>query len=249
MYMSNLSVLSIKNKKLFLYMEKLSYFSLPLHNDVDAKVYIPRESSAMEFDPHNYKSLVLLPEQTHSLNVGIVSSPDDVFRVTDALVTFLPGVVIGVKTADCVPILLYAPDVKGVAAIHAGWKGTLGGIVTNAVEVMKSFGADPSKMIAAFGPSISMDNYEVSHDLAASFINKGFARNVYYPEGPDSRPHIDLQGVNITRLLELGLQMQNIRPFDGCTYGSLASDGSPKFPSHRRTKGSPARLLTTISLH
>lgn len=230
-------------------MEKLSHISLPLHVDVDANVYFPLESSAVEFDAHCYESLALLPVQTHSLNVGIVKSRDEVFPDTDALVTFLPGVVIGVKTADCVPILLYAPDVNGVSAIHAGWKGSLGGIVTKAAEVLMSSGADTSKMIAAFGPSISMINYEVSPDLADSFIKEGFGENVYFPEGRDSRPHIDLQGVNITRLLELGLQMQNIRPFDGCTFGSLASDGTPKFPSYRRTKGSPARLLTAISLH
>lgn len=192
-----------------------------------------------------YRQLAVIPVQTHSLNVGVVENRDDEFPDTDALVTFRSALPIGVRTADCVPILLYAPDVRAVAAIHAGWRGTLGGIVENTVQVLVNHGADPAQMIAAFGPSISKEMYEVDHDLARKFIDAGFSDHISYP---GVKPHIDLQGINIARLINNGLSRSNIHPFPGCTYTTTDATGHPLFPSHRRTHGSPARLLTHITL-
>ena len=67
---------------------------------------------------------IVLPKQTHSLNVAIVSDGNEILEDTDAIITETPGLPIGVRTADCVPVILYAEDIKAVAAVHAGWKGS-----------------------------------------------------------------------------------------------------------------------------
>lgn len=70
---------------------------------------------------------LLMPRQTHTVNVAVAENPEEEFPDTDALVTFKRGLMIGVRTADCVPIVIWSPDAEGVAAVHAGWKGTLEG--------------------------------------------------------------------------------------------------------------------------
>lgn len=194
------------------------------------------------------KDFAKIPVQTHSLNVGIVKKRWDRFEDTDALITFEKGLPIGVCTADCVPILIYAPDVEGVAAVHAGWKGTLGGIIDNTLNILEEYGAKAENLMVAFGPSISKKQYEVDDKLAETFISAGFADNISYPKGKEGKPHIDLQGVNIERLMRRGVKKQNIIFHAGCTYDSKNEEGKPIYHSHRRSGGSPARMLTSIML-
>ena len=128
-------------------------------------------------------SAILLPQQTHTVNATWVTpdlrpeyislEPSPLFPDTDALITDMPGLTIGVRTADCVPILLYAADIKAVAAIHAGWKGTLHGIVDNVIDQLTARGSHPSKIHACFGPSICPQCYEVDPSLAQQFIDAG----------------------------------------------------------------------------
>lgn len=207
-------------------------------------------------DPENalkwkcaFRRMAVIPEQTHSLNVGVIEKDDDwksmVFPATDALVSFNPEVAVGVLTADCVPILLHAPDIRAVAAIHAGWKGTLGGILDHTVALLCERGADPKNMTAIFGPSISAPVYEVSPDMAEEFAGAGFADCVSYPGGAGSRPHLDLQGANALRLVRLGLDEGRIVRSNFCTFSSTTPGGAPLFPSYRRDK-TPLRLLSMI---
>lgn len=195
-----------------------------------------------------YEGFCKTPMQTHSLNVKVV---DNKFyrevEDTDALVTFSVNVPIGVRTADCVPILMYAGDVNGVAAIHAGWRGTIGGIVDNTLDVMVESGADPAKLRVAFGPSISMKNYEVDFDLARCFTEAGFEKYVSFSGGNWVKPHLDLQGVNIERLLRRGVRMENIFPNKACTFESKNEKGECIYPSYRRDKTTD-RILTAIML-
>lgn len=193
-----------------------------------------------------YDILAISPLQTHSLNVGVIESGyERYFPDTDALVTFHDDIPIGVRTADCVPILLYADDVNGTAAIHAGWKGTLEGIVDKTLDVLQERGADLSKLLAVFGPSISKEFYEVDNELADKFVEAGFGEYVSYPEGKDAKPHLDLQGVNIARLTRRGVSPDNIKPSDRCTFSSRTPDGEYAYPSYRRDKTTD-RFLTSI---
>lgn len=195
-----------------------------------------------------YRKWAIIPEQTHSCNVAVADLHERCFEDTDALITFDRDVTIGVKTADCVPILIYAPDKNCVGAIHAGWKGTLGGIADNVMNILEERGVDPALMRVAFGPSISSAVYEVSPKLADSFVEAGFHEYVYSRKGNMEKPHIDLQGVNMERFLRRGVKMENISLHSGCTCLSKMKDGSPLYASHRRSGGAPARMLTCIKL-
>lgn len=195
-----------------------------------------------------YRMWARIPEQTHSCNVAVVDPFKIYYEDTDALITFERDVPVGVKTADCVPILLYAPDKQGVGAIHAGWKGTLGGIVDNVIDVLEENGVDPAQLRVAFGPSISKDVYEVDPELAERFIDAGFDEYISYPHGCREKPHIDLQGVNMERFIRRGVRRGNITLHDGCSFCSKTEDGSPMYSSHRRSCGAPARMLTCIML-
>ncbi len=205
--------------------------------------------SNKDFDTKSFlRNFAKIPVQTHSLNVGIVKKSWENFEDTDALVTFEKDISIGICTADCVPILIYAPDAEGVAAVHAGWKGTLGGIIDNTLDVLIEHGAKPENLYVAFGPSISKSIYEVDEELAEKFKSAGFGAYISYSKGIDKKPHIDLQGVNVERLLRRGAKKGNIQIHQGCSYDSKNEDGKPLYHSYRRSKGSLARMLTSIML-
>ncbi|MDE6681960.1 MAG: peptidoglycan editing factor PgeF, partial [Muribaculaceae bacterium] len=187
-------------------------------------------------------------QQTHSVNVGIVESQTDIFPDTDALINLSPHLPIWILSADCVHILIYAPDVKGVAAVHAGWKGTLGGIIENTLDTLEKYGASPSEIIVAFGPSISKEKYEVSQELADLFIEKGFSEYVTYPNGKANKPHLDLQGINAERLLRRGVKKENIRLSADCTYSTVDCNGKYIYQSYRRDGVASGRNLTVITL-
>lgn len=180
---------------------------------------------------------VIIPIQTHSCNVKIVGASPDISELedTDALITLRPGVRIGVRTADCVPVVIYAPDINAVAAVHAGWKGSLGGIVGNTLGHLVRLGARPENMHAAFGPSICGQCYEVSQDLADSFVAAGFAGAVI------GQRHVSLELVNTMRLQRAGVPLAAIRAALCCTLET------PSYPSWRRNPTS-RRLLTWIQL-
>lgn len=179
---------------------------------------------------------VIMPVQTHSSNVGVIDANGVIPPLddTDALICRCRGMTIGVRTADCVPVVLAASDICAVAAVHAGWKGTLGGIVTATVERLASIGADVASLRAAFGPSVCGRCYEVSGELAESFVSAGFGDAV-------NGRHVDLQQVNFMRLLRAGIPAANIALSDVCTVETT------HLPSWRRASTS-RRLLTWIAM-
>lgn len=190
----------------------------------------------------------LIPDQTHSLQVGMAFGSEDRFPETDALVTTIPGLRIGVRTADCVPVLIFAPDIRAVAAVHAGWKGSLGGIVDNTLDVLCGLGASTGKMHVWFGASICSRCYEVDPELAAKFSDAGFQSCVSFPCGIDSKPHLDLQEVNAARLLRRGIPSAQITRNSHCTFCFTDTDGHYLYHSWRREHGTSMRNLTTIRL-
>lgn len=195
-----------------------------------------------------YRKFAILPDQTHSINVAVSTFGKERYPDTDALITSLPGQPIGVITADCVPILIYSPDIRMVAAIHAGWRGTLNGIVNETISVMESHAAEIAKMKVFFGPSISMENYEVSDELADAFIQAGFKNYVYTNYGEKGRPHIDLQRINMDRFIRAGVNQRNIRLSNECTKSSKSRHGRFIYPSFRRDNTNSSRLLSFIML-
>ncbi|HEX2760223.1 MAG TPA: polyphenol oxidase family protein, partial [Rhizomicrobium sp.] len=109
--------------------------------------------------------------QIHSAVIHIVDDAwnFDLRQDGDGMATALPGVMLGILTADCTPVLFADAEAGVIGAAHAGWKGALAGVLENTVAAMVRLGATPARIIAAIGPTISQANYEVGADLVASF--------------------------------------------------------------------------------
>ena len=145
----------------------------------------------------------------------------------DALVTRTPGLVLGVLAADCAPIVLCDPHNGVIAAIHAGWRGAVGGVIESAVEVMSAMGADPSKTAAAVGPCLSQSSFEVGPDLSEAVLNATpWAEHLFEP-GPGDRQFFDLKRYCLGRLTRLGIAHMDALADDTLTQPDM-------YFSHRR---------------
>jgi YfiH family protein len=161
----------------------------------------------------------------------------------DAMITRARGVAIGVETADCVPILLFDPATPAVAAVHAGWRSTVKKIVQKTVVTMRGkFGSDPARMIAAIGPAIGPECYEVDEPVMGSVRDVfSFWNKVATPRAP-GRWSLDLVKVNRTELLQIGLVEKNIHALGLCT--SCRKDLFYSF----RAEGKTGRMLSVIMI-
>lgn len=187
---------------------------------------------------------LILPVQTHSLNIASADCGLAEFPDTDALITQRRRIYVGVRTADCVPVLLYAPDIKAVAAVHAGWKGTLGKLPQLTALRMRRMGASLAEMKAWIGPCVCGDCYEVDSELAGRFIDAGFGRCVTVAS---PKPHLDLAQACVYQLSEAGLEEVNITARSVCTRHSEVG-GKFLCPSWRREPGTQRRLVSCIGL-
>lgn len=138
----------------------------------------------------------------------------------DAVMTDFPGVCPVISTADCVPILLYAPDVPVVAAVHAGWRGTVRQIAAKTVETMVStYHCDLKRIEAGIGPFIGKEAFEVGEEVADAFRASGADLSAVAFRHPISgKMHIDLGEANRRQLLAAGLLPERIEIADICTY-------------------------------
>ena len=163
-------------------------------------------------------------KQTHSADCVAAAGRSGVLGQGDALLEDTPGAVVAVKTADCIPILLADQRRRTVAAVHAGWRGTVGSIVSRAVDQMRSqFGSDPADLQAAIGPGIGECCYEIGPEVSAHFGREGTA-------------HIDLAEANRRQLLDAGLAAARIYVSNLCT-----QCGPDDFHSYRRDKEAAGR--------
>lgn len=163
----------------------------------------------------------------------------------DALITRTPGVCVAVSTADCVPVLLYAPDKKVVAAVHAGWRGTVLQIVPKVVAcLVEEFQCVPEKMLAVLGPSICKDCFEVGEEVVNAFRMIGSDMKRILSRNPETdKAHIDLQETNRLQLIQAGLLEEHIEVSGLCSYTQ-----SEQFFSARRQGLESGRMLTGILL-
>ncbi len=177
---------------------------------------------------------VVTAYQVHSARAVIVDQPfaSDARPEADALVTAIPGMAIGVLTADCTPVLLADPAAKVVAAAHAGWRGAVGGILASAVEAMEQLGASRQRIRAAIGPTIHQQNYEVGPEFKRQFLDAapGNARFFALPPG-GQREHFDLPGYCRLRLEDLAIG--EIEDLELCTYKNESLFFSYRRKSHR----------------
>jgi purine-nucleoside/S-methyl-5'-thioadenosine phosphorylase / adenosine deaminase len=161
----------------------------------------------------------------------------------DAIITRARGLAIGVETADCVPLLLVDPATPAVAAVHAGWRSTVKNIVQKTVATMQNeLGSDPGRMIAAIGPAIGPECYEVDEPVMGP-VRKNFSfwQEVASPRG-NGRWSLDLVKLNRRELLQAGLPETNIYSFGLCT--CCMAD---LFYSFRR-EGRTGRMLSVVMI-
>ncbi|MBO6168709.1 MAG: laccase domain-containing protein [Bacteroidales bacterium] len=172
---------------------------------------------------------VIQGHQVHGSRVAIIDRPDirrEELEGYDALITNLPGVSIGVRTADCVPILLYDPVRRAVAAIHSGWKGTVQMISRKVIGIMEDrYGTKPSDLFAAIGPCIGPESFQVGEEVAALFKDAGFPMDrIWTFMGPKGKKpmsgghHINLPEACRWTLLEAGVPEENIQVSGFDTY-------------------------------
>lgn len=161
----------------------------------------------------------------------------------DALVTNIRGVALGIRTADCVPVLIHAPDVGAIAAVHAGWRGAVAGLAGKAVARLAAlYGADPRKMVVVIGPHIRSCCYEVGPDVAARFESR-FGPGIARSSKEGRQAHLDLEEANRRALAEAGILAENLEALPECT-----SCDPKRFFSHRRDQGRSGRHLAVVAL-
>lgn len=207
---------------------------------------------------------IIMPHQTHGVESRIIGEefatlPDGVKKMllegVDAVMTNIPGMCIGVSTADCIPVLLYDEEHHAAAAIHAGWRGTQARIVHKAVQEMRmAYQTDPTKLKAVIGPGISLDNFEVGDEVYAAFEQAAFDMNTIAEERIKRNPnaddpdkaferkwHINLPLANIQMLTHNGVDEANIINTGICTF-----DNADNYFSARRLGIESGRIYTGI---
>ena len=200
---------------------------------------------------------LVLPRQTHSDRTIIIDSAFMQLTVeeqqrelygADAIITDLPRTCIGISTADCIPILLHDTRQDVIAAIHAGWRGTVAGIVTKTIGAMQqSHGCNASDMQAIIAPGISVDAFEVGDEVYDAFEKAGFPMNeiaVRYPTADGGEKwHIDLWEANRHQLLQCGVAENDIELSGICTFTN-----HHEFFSARRLGINSGRIFSGIML-
>ncbi|MBP5335812.1 MAG: laccase domain-containing protein [Bacteroidales bacterium] len=196
---------------------------------------------------------VVQGHQVHNCKVAVIDRPGltrEDLEGYDAFVTNLADVAIGVRTADCVPILLYDPVKRAVAAVHAGWKGTVLRILQNAMELMAfKFGSSAADIKAVIGPAIGPDSFQVGIEVAEKFKLAGFPMDYVWSfrGAGDGTPmsgghHIDLFKANRWLLEQSGVLSDSIQVFDIDTFTA------PEFFSARREGTQCGRNINAIKL-
>ena len=185
--------------------------------------------------------------QVHSAEAVIVEAPfaDDARPHADALVTDRPGLLLGVLTADCAPVLLADAQAGVVAAAHAGWKGALGGVTDAAIEAMERLGADRSRIAAAIGPCIARASYEVDEGFLGRFCEAEPANERFFKEGRGDHHQFDLEAYVAARLAAAGVTRVEALGLD--TYADEARFFSFRRATHRGEPGY-GRQISLIAL-
>jgi len=177
-----------------------------------------------------------MPVQRHTDLIHILDQDRDGRVVADAVITKLKGVLIGVRVADCLPILLYDKKNSIIGVVHAGWRGTAKGILRKTIHLMCGlFDSSAGEIIIAMGPSIRGCCYEVGRDVIAT-VEEATGDGEYYQRGIDGRFYLDLSKANLLQALSAGISIENVWLADECT-----SCRPEKFFSYRRSSGRGGR--------
>lgn len=194
---------------------------------------------------------LIIPHQTHNDHVRLIDEaflrlhPDEqaaALEGVDALIGHVPGTCLCISTADCIPVLCYDPLRQCMAAIHAGWRGTVSRIVAKTLQTLQSvYGSRPEDLVACIGPGISQAAFEVGDEVYETFRSNGFPMEQLASR--ISKWHIDLWEANRLQLLEAGVAASHIETAGICTYHQTED-----FFSARRLGIGSGRILSGILL-
>ena len=240
-----------------------SYASLNINGycgDTVEHVSANRRLLAMELGIESDRLIV--PHQTHGVEArvidrGFLSQPCSARKAllegVDAVLTDVPGLCVGVSTADCIPLLLYDEEHHAVAAVHAGWRGTVARIACRVVDEMRmAYNTDPARLTAVVGPGISLRNFEVGDEVYDAFARAAFdmdtiaerlaMRGGTSPSGADGKKwHINLPLANRQLLIHSGVRKAKVHMSGICTF-----DHVDDYFSARRLGLESGRIYTGI---
>lgn len=190
----------------------------------------------------NFEHLFL--RQVHSSIIHVIDEIPCEQLTGDALLTEKPGVLLIIKTADCLPVLIVDKEQKAVAAVHCGWKSSSQRLIQRVVQGLeKHFGSEASELQIAMGPCIGKDCYEVGHDVRQEFEDNGLALEAFHPHPfQEGKYSLDLKRANRLQLLDIGVREANIFVVDLCTHCE------DDLLSYRRDRRKEGRMLSFIGL-
>lgn len=178
---------------------------------------------------------LLLLKQVHGARV--CEAPWEGLPEADAGVALGPGQILGIETADCLPVLIVDPRLRRVAAAHAGWRGTHQQVAPAAVQTLLAYGSQAADLLAVLGPAIGVCCYEVGDELRAAFAGQA----AVLATGPRGRAHLDLRATNTAQLLAAGLSPEHIGQIDECTHCQAAL-----YHSYRRDGPGAGRMISYV---
>jgi YfiH family protein len=201
-----------------------------------------RVAQAMDAAPDDLITL----HQIHSADVVQVNSArSGNYPKADAMVTATPGIVLGVLTADCQPVLFADPDAGVIGAAHAGWRGALDGVLEATLDSMEKLGASRQNIRVVIGPTISQVAYEVGPEFVQRFLDADPNNARFFANGNGDRAMFDLPGYSLARLRKAGVHSAEWTRH--CTFSD-----PDRFFSFRRTthlaEADYGRLISTIRL-
>ena len=189
----------------------------------------------------------ILPVQVHGNNVVRIDADflmsdqkkqKSALSSCDALMTDIPGVFIGIRTADCVPVSVYFKDTGSVAVIHAGWRGIVNGIIAKTLKVL-DIENSPDSVFCGIGPCIEGDKYEVGRELIVKIEEVLPGKAVWFKR--NNRYYLDLKMAAFLQLEWEGIPGSNIESCSFCTWKN-----NNNFYSYRKEEGNTGRFLTGI---
>ncbi|UWQ78113.1 peptidoglycan editing factor PgeF [Leisingera sp. S132] len=200
-----------------------------------------RVAAAMEVPPDHLSAV----HQVHSADVQVVTEPTQDRPRADAMVTNVPGIALSILTADCQPVLFHDPKAGVIGAAHAGWRGTLDGVLEATLDAMEGLGASRGNTAAVIGPTISQRAYEVGPEFFDDFMGQDDAYARFFANGEGDRYLFDLPGLGLHKLRQAGIGAAEWSRH--CTY----SDAGKFYSFRRATHAKEAdygRLISCIRL-
>jgi YfiH family protein len=179
---------------------------------------------------------LLLLSQVHGTRVRV--APWEGCPEGDAATVDRPGLLLGVETADCLPVVLVDPRRRAAAVAHAGWRGTAAGVARIAAEALLSAGSRAEDLIAGLGPGIGPCCYEVGEDVRSAFEPGG---SIFFTPGPRGRPHLDVRAANEHQLRAAGLHADRVHHLADCTFCR-----ADLYHSYRREGRGAGRMISHV---